>query len=86
MSIIKYWLTNTPDKRWIEHCRCIDDSPLHRSMKLLGVDKFKFEVIDTVEYINNETLLIRELVMMDKYNSIEVGYNTKHSVDLQNLF
>ena len=48
--------TNTPVKRWIEHCRCIDDSPLHKSMKLLGVDKFKFEVIDTVENIENETL------------------------------
>ena len=54
-------------------------------MKLLGIDKFKFEVIDTVEYIDNETLIIRESVMTDKYNSIELGYNTKHSVDLQNL-
>ena len=54
-------------------------------MKLLGVDKSKFEVIDTVEYIDNETLLMRESVMMDKYNCIDVGYNTKHSVDLQNL-
>ena len=54
-------------------------------MKLLGIDQFKFEVIDTVEYIDKETLLIRESVMMDKYNSIEVGYNQKHFVDLQNL-
>ena len=55
-------------------------------MKLLGVDKFKFEVIDTVEYIDNETLLIMESVTMDKYNSIESEYNVEHSVDLQNYF
>ena len=55
-------------------------------MKLLGIDQFKFEVIDTVEYIDKETLLIRESVYMNEYNSIEAGYNTKHSVDLQNLF
>ncbi len=41
--------TNTPDKRWVEHCRCVEDSPLHRSMKELGIETFKFEVIDTVD-------------------------------------
>ncbi len=25
--------TNSPDQRWVEHCRTIDDSPLHRRMK-----------------------------------------------------
>ena len=55
-------------------------------MKLLGIDQFKFEVIDTVDYIDKKTLLIMESVYMDKYNSIEMGYNQKHSVDLQNLF
>ena len=78
--------TNIPDKRWTEHCRGLEDSPVHRSMQELGVDKFKFEVIDTVEYIDNETLLIKESVLMNEYNSIESGYNSKHSVDLQNLF
>ena len=78
--------TNSPDQRWVEHCRCIDDSPLHRSMKELGIENFKFEVIDTVEYIDKETLLIRESVYMNEYNSIETGYNVKHSVDLQNLY
>ena len=55
-------------------------------MKELGADKFTFEVIDTVEYIDNETLLIRESVLMNEYNSIESGFNTKHSVELQNLY
>ena len=78
--------TNTPDKRWTEHCKCIEDSPLHRSMKLLGIDKFEFEVIDEVEYIDIETLLIKESVYMNEYNSIEAGYNTKHSIQLQDLY
>ena len=55
-------------------------------MKELGIENFKFEVIDTVEYIDKETLLIRESVYMNEYNSIETGYNVKHSVDLQNLY
>ena len=55
-------------------------------MKELGIENFKFEVIDTVDYIDKETLLIRESVYMNEYNSIETGYNMKHSVDLQNLY
>ena len=58
----------------------------HRSMKKLGTDKFTFTVIDTVEYIDVESLLIRESVMMDKYNRIETGYNVKHSIQLQDLY
>ena len=69
--------SNTPEKRWVEHCRCVEDSPLHRSMKELGVDKFTFEVIDTVEYIDVETLLIKESILINEYNSIESGYNSK---------
>jgi hypothetical protein len=55
-------------------------------MKELGIETFKFEVIDTVDYIDKETLLIKESVYMNEYNSIETGYNVKHSVDLQNLY
>jgi tRNA A37 threonylcarbamoyladenosine biosynthesis protein TsaE len=55
----KYYIgsSNNPDKRWVEHCRCVEDSPLHRSMKLMGVDKFTFEVIDEVEYIDVRNLV-----------------------------
>ena len=78
--------TNNPDKRWVDHCKCVEDSPLHRSMKLMGVDKFTFEVIDEVEYIDVETLYIKESVLMNEYNSIESGYNVKHSIQLQDLY
>ena len=55
-------------------------------MKLMGVDKFTFEVNDEVEYIDVETLYIKESVLMNEYSSIESGYNVKHSADLHNLF
>ena len=42
---------------------------------------------DSLEpYIDKETMLIKESVYMNEYNSIETGYNMKHSVDLQNLY
>ena len=41
-------------------------------MKSMGVDKFKFEVIDQIECIDIETVLIKECVCMNEYNSIEL--------------
>ena len=78
--------SNTPDKRWEQHKKSFDTSPLHSAMQSEGIDKFTFEIIDKVEYIDIETMLIKESVLMNEYNSIESGFNTKHSVDLQNLY
>ena len=78
--------SNNPAQRWEQHKKTIDTSPLHAAMQFEGVDKFTFEIIDEVEYIDIETLLIKESVYMNEYNSIEFGFNTKHSVDLQNLY
>ena len=78
--------TNSPDQRWEQHKTTIDTSPLHTAMQSEGIENFKFEVIDTVDYIDKETLLIKESVYMNEYNSIESGYNMKHSIDLQNLY
>ena len=80
--------SNTPDKRcqWASHCKCTEDNPLHRRMKFLGTDKFTFEIIDQVEYIGIETLFIKESVYMNEYNSIDAGYNVKHSIQLQDLY
>ncbi len=64
----------------------IDRSPLHVAMQSGGMDNLTFEVIDKFDDIDKETLLIRESVYMNEYNSIETGYNMKHSVDLQNLY
>ena len=55
-------------------------------MQSEGIDRFTFEIIDEVEYIDIETLLIKESVLMNEYSSIELGYNTKHSIQLQDLY
>jgi hypothetical protein len=51
--------TNSPDQRWEQHKTTIYTSPLHAAMQFEGIDNFKFEVIDTVDCIDKETLLIR---------------------------
>ena len=78
--------SNTPDKRWEQHKTTIDTSPLHSAMQSEGTNKFTFENIDKVEYIDIETLLIKESVLMNEYNSIESGYNTKHSIQLHDFY
>ena len=55
-------------------------------MKLIGVDKFKFEILDEVDYIDPDQLLMRESVLMLKYDTIENGFNCKLSIDLENWF
>ena len=60
--------------------------PLHRAIKEQGIENFKFEVVKTVEYIDKQQLLIIESCFMDDSNSINNGYNTKHSVDMHNLY
>jgi predicted GIY-YIG superfamily endonuclease len=77
--------STNPTQRWEQHKTTIDTSPLHTAMQSEGIE-FTFEVIDTVEYIDVEQLLIKESVLMNEYNSIETGYNTKHSIQLQDLY
>ena len=64
----------------------VEHSPLHRSMKLIGVEKFKFEILDEVDYIDPVQLLMRESVLMLKYDTIENGFNCKLSIDLENIY
>ena len=78
--------TNNYNKRWKQHEEAGEDMPLHRAIKDQGIENFSFEVIKTVEYIDNEQLLIIESCYMDKYDSITNGFNTKHSVDMFNLY
>ena len=47
---------------------------------------FSFEVIKTVDYIDAYHLLIIESCCMDEYDSINNGYNTKHSVCMFDLY
>jgi hypothetical protein len=60
--------------------------PLHRAIKDQGVENFSFDVIKTVDYIESCHLLIIESCCMDKYDSINNGYNTKHSACMFDLY
>jgi group I intron endonuclease len=84
----KNYIGSTIDykKRWRQHEEAGENMPLHRAIKDQGIENFSFEVIKTVEFIDDQHLLIIESCYMDKYDSICNGYNTKHSVDMFNLF
>jgi hypothetical protein len=78
--------TNDFKKRWKQHEEAGEDMPLHRAIKAQGIEHFSFEVIKTVEYIDSYHLLIIESCCMDEYDSINNGYNTKHSVCMFDLY
>jgi hypothetical protein len=78
--------TNDYKKRWKQHEEAGEDMPLHRAIKAQGIEHFSFEVIKTVEYIDSYHLLIIESCCMDEYDSINNGYNTKHSVCMFDLY
>lgn len=84
----KVYIGSTIDykKRWKQHEEAGEDMPLHRAIKTQGIENFSFEVIKTIEYIDSEQLLIYESCCMDEYDSIDNGFNTKHSVDMFNLY
>jgi hypothetical protein len=79
-------ISNNVKNRFESHKKDLDGSPLHQAIQHKGADKFKFEMIDEVQYIDIEQLHILESVYMDKFNSISCGFNTKHATDMFNLF
>ncbi len=46
--------------------------PLRRAIKDQDIENFSFELIKTVEYIDEQHLLIIESCYMDKYDSISM--------------
>jgi hypothetical protein len=78
--------TNDYKNRWKQHENAGEDMPLHRAIKEQGIENFSFEVIKTVDYIDAYHLLIIESCCMDEYDSINNGYNTKHSVCMFDLY
>ncbi len=62
----KNYIGSTIDykKRWKQHEKAGEDMPLHRVIKVQGVENFSFEVIKTVEYIDTYHLLIIESCYM----------------------
>ena len=84
----KIYIGSTIDykKKWKQHKEASEDMPLHRAIKDIGINKFHFKVIKTVEFIDTYHLLILESCCMDEYDSINNGYNTKHSVCMFDLY
>ena len=84
----KNYIGSTIDykKRWKQHEEAAENMPLHRAIKDQGIENFSFEVIKTVEFIDEQHLLIIESCYMDKYDSISNGYNTKHSTPMFDLY
>ena len=74
----KYYIGQTIkdlNKRWQEHlyeARRMKDTPLYRSIRKYGADKFKIRVI---EECSINTLDDRETYWISEYNSYNGGYN-----------
>ena len=74
------------EQRFQEHLTAKDTSALHKDIQELGPEHFNIELVEKIEYIDEETLLIAETTYIIAYDSINSGYNTKFSCDLTNLF
>ena len=78
--------SNNANSRWQQHIKENVDSPLHRAMKEKGIDSFKFQILEEIDYIDPDQLFIRESILMLKYDTIKNGYNCKFSIDLENIY
>jgi hypothetical protein len=76
--------TTSLEQRFEEHKKSNDNSPLHKAMK--EYEKWKIELIEEIEYIDTEELFIAETCQMMKYDSIKNGYNTKLSINYENIY
>ena len=74
------------EQRFQEHLTAKDTSALHKDIQELGPENFNIELVEKIEYIDEETLLIAETTYIIAYDSINSGYNTKYSISLENLF
>ena len=70
-----------PKDRWYRHYqqKCLSDNELNMAIKRAifkyGKDNFKFEVIETIENSDRETLNSREIHWIAYYDSYNNGYN-----------
>ena len=76
--------TTSLEQRFKEHKESNDNSPLHKAMK--EYKKWNIELIDEIEFVDKEELFIAEACQMIKYDSIAHGYNTKLSINYENIY
>jgi group I intron endonuclease len=82
----KYYIGQTIkelNKRWQEHlyeAKRMRDTPLYRSLRKYGADKFKIRVIEECLI---DILDIRQNYWINEYNSYDNGYNQTNESDSQ---
>lgn len=75
--------TNNLKNRWRQHKQRAKDKPdyyLHRMMAKNGIDRFTFKKIKTLEDKTLKQVRKIERLFIEKYNSIENGYNSRSSI------
>ena len=77
--------TTSIEQRFKEHQDSKDNSPLHRDMQT-GDDTWTIEVVDTIEFIDEQEVLIAEATHIMGHDSITHGYNTKFPIDFHNIY
>ena len=78
--------TTSLDQRFKEHRDSKDNSPLHRDMQTGRIILWTIEVVDTIEFIDEQELLIAEATHIMGHDSIIRGYNTKYPIDFHNIY
>lgn len=58
-------------KRWVEHCRSVDSSPIHKAIQKYGKESFTLEIL---EECNKQELNDKEIFWISKYGGC---YNPK---------
>ena len=74
------------EQRFQEHLTAKDTSSLHRDIQELGSENFNIELVEKVEKVWWRNIINRGNTYIMAYNSIANGYNTKHSISLENLY
>jgi hypothetical protein len=67
-------------ERWAEHKQGKGSSKFIQALKHFGCDAFKWEVLETISYCDNNELYRLEDSYIDKYNSIECGFNMRYNI------
>ena len=72
-------------KRWAEHKDGKGHSKFVRALIDHGYKAFKWEVLETIEHADINDLFRLEEEYIDKYNSIECGFNSRYNIQSNTL-
>jgi len=68
--------TTNIKQRKKEHLESEEKDKFHKALHKHGIKSFKFEIIDSNKYGDDEELFKREQYFINKHQSIKTGYNT----------